>query len=340
MKIAIHHSKNSFSDRWIKYCQDNDIDYKLVNCYESDIINQLENYDVLMWHWSQEDPKANLFAKQLTFAVEAMGKVVFPDSKTAWHFDDKVAQKYLFEAVNAPLVPSYVFYSKEEALKWSNRTTFPKVFKLRGGAGSINVKLVRNKKTALKLINKAFSDGFGASGRKELFKNRIWLFKKDKSLKSLIGILKGFIRLFLKTDLERVVGNEKGYCYFQDFIPNNKSDIRIIVIGKKAFAIERMVRDGDFRASGSGIIKYLDNDTIDKGCLSIAFDTSRKIQSQCLAYDFVYDGDKPLIVEISYGFAIEAYDSCPGFWDSNLNWKKGTFVPQNFMIENLMKPDN
>lgn len=45
MKIAIHHSKGSFSERWITYCQKKGIDYKIVNCYESDIINQLKDCD-------------------------------------------------------------------------------------------------------------------------------------------------------------------------------------------------------------------------------------------------------------------------------------------------------
>jgi glutathione synthase/RimK-type ligase-like ATP-grasp enzyme len=85
---------------------------------------------------------------------------VFPDFRTAWHFDDKVAQKYLFEAIGAPLVPSYVFFDKQEALRWAELTTFPKVFKLRGGAGSQNVSLVKTKQECIKLIHKAFGKGF------------------------------------------------------------------------------------------------------------------------------------------------------------------------------------
>ena len=37
MKIAIHNSKGSFSDRWIDYCQKNNIPFKIVNAYDSDI---------------------------------------------------------------------------------------------------------------------------------------------------------------------------------------------------------------------------------------------------------------------------------------------------------------
>ncbi len=340
MKIAIHHFKNSFSERWIQYFETNNIEYKIVNCYESDIIEQLSNYDVLMWHWSHENPKAKLFARQLTLALETMGKKVFPSSSSVWHFDDKIGQKYLLEGIGAKIVPSYVFYSKDEALNWVKNTSFPKVFKLRGGAGSINVRLVKNERSAKKLIRRAFSKGFGSSGRKELFKDRIWHFKKNRDLKSVIGIFRGFARLFLKTDLERVYGREKGYAYFQEFIPNNASDIRIIVIGDKAFSIERLIRKGDFRASGSGMVKYLDDKTIDKRCLKMAFEIAKKLNSQCVSFDFIYDKNDPLIVEISYGFTVRVYDPCKGFWDAELNWHEGPFVPQNFMIENILNSDS
>src|SRR5690554_4722377 len=160
MKIAIHHREGSFSDRWIAYCQQEGIDYKIVNCYDSNIIEQLKDCDALMWHHHQSVFKDVITAKKILFSLEHAGIKVFPDFHTAWHFDDKVAQKYLLEAIDAPLVPSYVFYDKKEALDWATTTTYPKVWKLKGGAGAANVKLVRNKREAVKSINKAFGKGF------------------------------------------------------------------------------------------------------------------------------------------------------------------------------------
>src|SRR5437762_6409989 len=109
MKIAIHDEPGSFSDRWIKYCIENEISYKLVSCYDSDIVSQLSDCQGLMWHWSQTNYKAALFARQLTISLEKKDIKVFPDVNTAWHHYDKVGQKYLLEAVGAPLVNSYVF---------------------------------------------------------------------------------------------------------------------------------------------------------------------------------------------------------------------------------------
>ena len=67
MKIAIHDRTGSYRDRWKNYCDENLVQYKLVNCYDSDIVAQLDDCKGLMWHWNQNDYKAALFARQLTF---------------------------------------------------------------------------------------------------------------------------------------------------------------------------------------------------------------------------------------------------------------------------------
>lgn len=334
MKIAIHHRKGSFSERWIKYCQEEGINYKIVNCYESDIVEQLKDCDALMWHHHHAKYKDVLTAKRILFALEHAGIKVFPDFNTGWHFDDKVAQKYLLESIDAPLVPSYVFYDKKQALDWAESTTYPKVWKLKGGAGAVNVKLMRSKNEAIKLINKAFGKGFSQFNRLGNLKERYKKYKSGKD--TLLGVAKGLGRLIIPTEFAKLQSRERGYVYFQEFVPNNSFDIRVIVIDNKAFAIKRLTRDNDFRASGSGNIIF-DKNLIDERCVQIAFDVNKRLNCQSVAYDFVFDtNNNPLIVEISYGFAMEAYDACPGYWDSSLQWHEGKFNPQGWMVENLV----
>lgn len=330
MKIAIHHRPESFSDRWIEYCKENNIPYKIVNAYDTDIVQQVDDCTAFMWHHTQCDYRDKLFAKQLIYSLEAMGLKVFPDFHTTWHFDDKVGQKYLLEAIGAPLVPSYVFYDKKEAIEWVNQTTFPKVFKLRGGAGSANVQLVPTKKDAIRLVNRAFGKGFPQFNRREKLKERIRKYKEGKD--TLWGVCKGMGRLFIPTELAKIVGPEKGYVYFQDFIPNNKYDIRLIVIGgEKAYGLKRIVRKNDFRASGSKKFVYdqINNETIIK-----AFDIANKLKLQSVAFDFIYSNKgKPLIVEMSYGYGTEGSGKCKGYWDKDLNWHEGPFDPYGWMVE-------
>lgn len=335
MKIAIHKSSWGFSAEWIAYCEKNNIDYKIVNCYDSDIISQIDDCEVLLWHHHHSDAKDVLFAKGVLFAVEQAGKKVFPGFNSGWHFDDKIGQKYLLESINAPMTPTWVFYEKKDALEWIEKTIFPKVFKLRGGAGSTNVKLIRSKSQAYEMVTKAFGRGFAAYDKWNDLKEQYLRYTQGKLTWSAAG--KSIRRVFVSTRFARTVGNQKGYVYFQEFIPNNDSDIRVITIGEKAFAIKRMTRPNDFRASGGGVIKF-DKELIDERCIKIAFETSEKMKAVCVAYDFVFDMEQnPLIVEINYGFAHQPYLNCPGYWDKDLSWHKGKFNQVEWILEEYLK---
>ncbi|QRX64185.1 hypothetical protein JS578_02700 [Dysgonomonadaceae bacterium zrk40] len=336
MKLAIHYTntKGYFSKRWIEYCEINNIPFKIVNCHSNDIVDNLKDCDGLLWHFSHAHHIDYQIGIKLIASLEAANKKVVPNLNSCWHFDDKVAQKYLLEAIEAPLIKSWVFYSEKEALQWMRNTSFPKVFKLKGGAGSANVKLVKNSSHARKLINKSFNTGFRQFNRKELFIYELKKWKAKKSKAKDVSI--AFLKMFKKSTYEKVKGKDNGYVYFQEFLPNNDFDIRIVVIGQKAFGIKRMSRSNDFRASGSGNIIYEKNQ-IDERCIRIAFDVVSKLNTNCLTFDFLYDIKKePLIAEISYGFFQDAYDYCPGYWDDQLKWHVGKFNPQGWMIEDLI----
>lgn len=333
MKLAIHNRSGSYSDFWINYCIDKNISYKIVNCFDSDIISQLDDCDALMWHWAHWDYKAILFARQLALSLEQAKKKVFPDSNTCWHFDDKLGQKYLFEALKIAAIPTWVFYDKHSANQWATKAEFPKVFKLRGGASSVNVKLIRTQNQAHRLIKKAFGKGFEISNKWNIFKDRLIRFKREKSFNELINVGKGTLRLFIKNDNERLRSKDKGYIYIQDFIPGNTSDIRLVVVGNHCFGMRRFLRNGDFRASGSGLKDY-NHKLISKDCVDLAFNTARKLNMQSVAFDFIRSKQEFKLIEISYAFVSTIF---PGYWDPNLIWHEGKICPQKVMIEDFVK---
>lgn len=329
--IAIHDSPHGFHPRWIAYCKERQIPFKVVDCYATNLIDQLADCFALMWHHWQISPRDLVVAKQILFALEHSGIAVFPDFKTGWHFDDKLGQKYLFEALRISSPKAYAFFDEQEALKWVDLASYPKVFKLRCGAGSSNVILVRDRRHARKLIRRAFGRGFPAYDP--------WLSLKERWRKYRLGKVgiwepvKGLLRFFDPPRFSRIQGREIGYAYFQDFVPNNDSDTRIIVIENRAFALKRYVRANDFRASGSGNFGY-SPELFDLRCVEAAFEITRQIRTQVGVYDFVFDNRKePLLIEISYGFMAEGYDACPGFWDRELNWHDGKFNPYGWMVD-------
>lgn len=337
--IAIHHRPSSYSDRWIEYCQEHSIEFKLVDGYADDIIRQLSGCAAFMWHFRHDSPSDMLIARSVLRAAEALGLKVFPDERTSWHFDNKVAQKYLLEAVGTDGVPSYVFSTKEAAQRWVNEAEFPKVFKLSSGAGSYNVRLVHSRSHAAKLVKKAFGGGFPPFPRWQPFRERVWQLRRDRSGRALVNVLRGLYRAVWPNRTMAKLPRHFDYVYFQDFIPNNDSDVRVMVVGERVCAAKRSVRDGDFRASGSGKVIY-QKDLIPKDCLALGLELSKKIKAQALAIDFVFDQTRPLVVEISFGSPPAFYFPCPGYWDSNMQWVEGAFRVEDFMIQDLLQDIN
>ena len=337
VKIAIHHRENSFSERWINYCEENKINYQLVNCFDDDIILTLkeDGFTHLMWHLNHSSSRDLMVYPYIMNSADKIGIKTFPDFHTRWHFDNKIAQKYLLEAIEAPMVNSYVFYDKDKALQDINRQKFPLVVKLKRGAGATNVKLLHSRKDAETYINKMFSEGVSStSGALGNLDKKIRIAKKIKNPRLLVKKLVEHLRKSRKEQILRET--EKGYFYYQEFLPNNNYDTRIIIVGEIAFGIRRFTRKNDFRASGSGLIDY-SSDIIDRDMVKIAFEVAEKLKNQSIAFDFVYDQNRnPKIIEICFGFSMRAYDKCEGYWNEKLEFNKGEFNPQFIMIENFL----
>lgn len=340
IKIAIHRHEKSFSDYWIDWCENNNVNFKIVDAYDSNIINEISDCDGFMWHWHNDSHADQIFAKELIIAISSMGIKVFPDVNTSWHYDDKLGQKYLFECKDIPHVKTFVFYEKKEALFWLNKAQYPIVFKLRSGAGSNNVKLVKNAKEGARFVKKAFGLGFPAVDLYEVASQALWEFRRDKKIRDLVRFGYHYIRAIsgVRSESISLRGKEIGYVYFQEFIPDNKYDDRLVVVGNRCFCVRRMCRENDFRASGSGILKY-DHNIFPKESIELAFLVSKKIGTQSVAMDIVYDNNnKPRIVEISYCFVVgKSYEDCDGYFNEKLEWEKEKVTPQIFMIEDFMQ---
>lgn len=332
--IAIHSLENSFTKRWIEYCQANNVDFMNVNIYDTNIVKNLKenNVTVLLTNPPQFDYRTNLISSAILLSVEMAGIKVFPDFKTYWHFDDKIAQKYVFESLDIPTASMHVFYDKIEANNWLDKTEFPLVFKLRGGAGSSNVFLLRNRKEASRYLNRMFAKGLKpVRSVFNDFKNKMHRHADKKDWVATF-------RRFFSTQKNIFIANsriprEKGYFLVQDFLPGNDFDTRVTVIGEKAIAFRRFNRPNDFKASGSGRIEY-SSDEIDRNAVALAFESIKKLGAQSMAFDIIYTTDgKPVILEMSYSYLSEPVYKAGGYWDSSLIFHNDPIWPEAAIIE-------
>jgi len=338
LKVAIQHIKKSFSERWITYCEENNIDFELIDLFDNQIINTLKKgaFTHLMCQVPNEDSRLFFSLQGIYQAAEQMGIQTFPSIGERWHFDNKVYQKYLFESIDASFAKTDVFFNESEAIEYIEKSNYPIVAKLKRGAGSVNVQLLNTIEEAKSYIHTMFTTGINPTPKAlDNLKDKMNYAKKFKNP---IELIQKGIRYTRRIKSERnVVENEKGYVLFQEFLPNNNFDTRIVVANDIAFGLIRLNRENDFRASGSGQIDY-DHTKIDPQMVKIAFELSEKLGFSLMGYDFLIDeNNKPKLVELCYAFTANSYDKCEGYWDKELKFHEGSFTPHMRMMKNFLK---
>ncbi|BCS54870.1 RimK family alpha-L-glutamate ligase [Geobacter sp. SVR] len=340
MRIGIHPDHMwgcSFSDKWSQLLKERGVEILELNLLSKNALEQAKECDGVMWRWFHiQDHKQS--ARVILHTIENHLDIpVFPSSRTSWHFDDKIAQYYLLQAIGAPQPEAWIFWNREEALKWVETAPYPVIFKLTSGAGSSNVLKVDHPIEARKLIQRMFCRGIFPMTMNEYRPPLLPRTRRElRERFSRVVDAAGYAATGEYPRLREFWWKpEMGYAYFQEFLPDNTCDTRVTVIGNRAFAFRRMNRPGDFRASGSGNIDW-NPAKIDPACLRIAFDVSAKAGFQTMAYDFLYREGKPVICEISYTFVDSAVFNCPGQWDPELNWHEGHRWPEEAQIEDFM----
>lgn len=328
------HSGN-WNIQFIRYCEEKGISYEVLNCYDSEIINKIDAFSALVWPIQNYVISDMLESRTILRIAEEKGLNVFPNIKTSWHFDDKVAEMYLFQSLGAPIPKSWIFYTLEDSLSFLNNKSYPIIAKLRTGSGSNNVKLLKNKRESFKYSKRMFSKGYDASP--SLLYKAYSKAQSSRSMKIALGRIKK-IPEFLNTKRHaNKLPIEKGYTYFQELIPNDGYDIKVVVVGDKLSYFVRKVRKGDFRASGGGDFFY-DKKYITKEIIDIAFNISNRAGLQCVGFDFVVDNmtNSPLIIEMCYGFDWEAILAAEGYWTSDGEWHDKPLNVPNEIIKNLI----
>ena len=65
MKIAIHKTNwSSFASDWISYCQKNNIPHKIIDGFDNNIIEEVADCDIVMWHHHHTIAKDKIIAQK------------------------------------------------------------------------------------------------------------------------------------------------------------------------------------------------------------------------------------------------------------------------------------
>ena len=323
MRIAVHRNSRDdlFDHRWCFFLHKTGHDVVEIDMRKTGILGTIKECDGVMWHYLHI-PSDRHYAPKMLYAIENILHIpVWPNLHTRWHFDEKISQSLLFDSLTVPHVKSFVFLEKTDALMFAKTyQRYPIVFKLSVGAGGENVILINDADKAVKVINKMFGEGiFPYTINRE---NELSSDEKEHNNQHVYYEL------------------QKNYVYFQEYIENNKKDMRVTIIGDRAFAFYRHNRANDFRASGSGIIDY-DISDFPMEAIKISFELSNRLGFQSMAYDFLLDAQgQPLINEMSYGYVDTTVYRCPGHWDSSMRWHDGHMWPEEAHVIDFVNEIN
>jgi hypothetical protein len=326
------------SPRWANILKNAGHEVRWVNVRRADILNQLEGCHGFMWRWAHFAGMDRVARRLLPVLENQSQLLTYPDQNTAWHYDDKIAQSYVFKSLSIPTPNTWIWFDHNLALDWASSQKYPLVLKLATGAGSNNVRLVRDFAAARAWIDRLFS--FFVDNLDEDQFEPLGLHRRLRRAASVL--LKGSRVRFFDTGYDP----QAGYIFFQEFLPGNSFDTRVTVVGKRAFAYRRFNRKNDFRASGSGNFD-VDPEAIDKRFIRLAYLTAKRLRSKSCAIDGLYKDSDCVVGEVSYTYVSWMVHACPGHWElegepesGELHWIAGPMWPEEAQIADFISDLN
>jgi len=238
---------------WTKYrrfLENNHFSYNFYDIHSHDWIEKACEIDVVVGLPCSDFSYLEEIRKKYYFLETYLEKKCYPNSAHIFLYEDKSLEAYVSKLFKIPFAKTYISHRKEDAQELIKNLKYPIVSKINPTSGSIGVELLRTPKQAKRVINQSFS----RKGRKV------------------------YVPYF----------RQKNYVYFQEFIPNDGYDIRIILVGNRAFGYYRKVLRGDFRASG---MDDWEKRELPEEAIRIAWEANKYIQSPLLAVDMVHGLD-------------------------------------------------
>ncbi len=244
--------------KYERYLSNNGVPFDYYDVHLSSWLAGAQPFDVVVWAVEGVTPEIEEH-KRKVFLLEAhCGKACFPSFETLMWNEDKIYQYDWLKLFGFPVMEAFVSHSVPETFDRIRHCEYPLVTKVATGAGSLGVELIKNEKHAAIVAGQAFSP----VGRRTT-----WPYLR-----------------------------QKGYVYFQRFVPRASYDLRVIVVGNRVFGYYRDVPHGEFRASGMGLVR---KEALPEDAVRLAISLKQKLGLVIAAVDMLRDADGNLrIIEV------------------------------------------
>lgn len=262
--------------------------YEVKYIYITDISKIAFNITDTLIYTSSCNEEIRSYLKDVLYFVKDQCQVV-PNYEILLAHENKGFQEVVRNKLNINNLSGDYFFDLS-----SFKRSFPYVLKTIDGSGSSGVDLIKNEKELEHIVDK-----YNSLPLKRKSKNiiRSYQLPKENYL---------FYRYYYKP-FKRFVT--------QDFIENLTCDYRVLVVGKRFYAMRRDVRKGDFRASGSKKFNYHD---IPFPALNYAKEIFDKLKNPYISMDLVVkDGSVYLIEYQGTNFGSSVLRNSAGYYIYN-----------------------
>jgi len=248
--------------RWTKYrrfLENNGFPHGTYDLHAHDWIERAAGFDAIVNIVSNELDRLEETRVKYHFLESRLGKRCYPSADQVLLYENKSLEAFISAAGDLPFAKTYVSHGRADALALVEQARYPLVSKVNYSAGSMGVELVPDAAKARRIVRQSFS----RTGR----------------------------RLYVPWR------RQKGYVYFQEFVPNDGFDIRVILAGDRAFGYYRRVPRGDFRASGMNTVERR---ALPEEAIRVALEVRKRVRSPQLVVDMVHGPDgRYTIIEFS-----------------------------------------
>jgi glutathione synthase/RimK-type ligase-like ATP-grasp enzyme len=342
MKFVI--LKNEFDDghlNWASACKKYNVQYKIVDItnhsWLEDTLHEPELTAYLACPPGRQALFKELYDERIYILDKVLGQFVYPSYDEISVHENKKYLSYWLKANHLPHPATFVFYHKDEALRYIEGASLPIIAKMSIGASGKGVHVFKSRDNAVKYIDDIFGKGVRSAWGPNMKMGNFW--------GRLAKIIKNPSRLKKRIQVYKMVYNEvqKGFCIFQEYIKHDY-EWRVVKIGDSYFGHKKVKQED--KASGTKGILY---DTPPVDLLNFVGDLCEEAGFNSMAVDLFEDGKVGyLINELQCIFGhVQEYicekDGNPGrFLKKNKNWhfEEGYFnsnLSYDLRLENVIE---
>lgn len=212
--LGIIYDRYQLHKHYVKAALELKISFDVIKIHTNEWLENLnkENYDgFIVWPNGMKESLKSLYDSRIKIIIDILKKPVFPNYDSIWLYENKIRSYDWLKANHFPTIPTYIYYSKKEALNHLESHSLPVVIKTNIGASGKGVYIVKNKSDFNLLINKCFKSGL--------------------------------------KNLGSPYAESRGYVYIQEFI-SNLEEWRMVRIGDDFYGHQKMIGDNQ-KHSGS-----------------------------------------------------------------------------------------